>query len=104
MLRPTRPKRSRRGSLISRPSGGPPAPAPPVAAYGRDITQFMAFLADHLGGAPTLDDLSGLTPSDFRAFLARRRNEGSGSRTLARQLSAIRTYFRFLERRIQYGT
>jgi integrase/recombinase XerC len=70
-----------------------------LEAYGRDITQFMAFLADHLGGAPTLADLANLTPSDFRAFLARRRNSGSGSRTLARQLSAIRSYFRFLERR-----
>jgi integrase/recombinase XerC len=70
-----------------------------IEAYGRDIAQFMAFLADHLGGTPTLADLAGLTPSDFRAFLARRRNQGSGSRTLARQLSAIRAYFRFLERR-----
>jgi integrase/recombinase XerC len=70
-----------------------------LAAYGRDISQFMAFLADHLGDAPTLADLANLTPSDFRAFLARRRNNGSGSRTLARQLSAIRGYFRFLERR-----
>jgi len=70
-----------------------------IEAYGRDIRQFMAFLADHLGGAPTLSDLAGLTPSDFRSFMARRRNRGSGSRTLARQLSAIRGYFRFLERR-----
>ena len=70
-----------------------------IEAYGRDITQFMAFLSQHLGGAPMLADLAGLTPSDFRAFLARRRNQGSGSRTLARQLSAIRSFFRFLERR-----
>ncbi|HTN97897.1 MAG TPA: site-specific integrase, partial [Nordella sp.] len=75
------------------------ASAHTLDAYGRDIGQFMAFLADHLGGPATLADLAGLTPSDFRAFLARRRNGGSGSRTLARQLSAIRSYFRFLERR-----
>ncbi len=70
-----------------------------IEAYGRDISQFMGFLGQHLGEAPTLADLAGLTPSDFRAFMARRRNGGSGSRTLARQLSAIRSYFRFLERR-----
>ncbi|WP_119390623.1 tyrosine recombinase XerC [Taklimakanibacter lacteus] len=70
-----------------------------IEAYGRDIMQFMAFLADHLGEAPAIADLANLTPSDFRAFMARRRNKGSGSRTLARQLSAIRSYFRFLERR-----
>jgi len=69
-----------------------------LEAYGRDISQFMAFLADHLGGAPSLADLAGLTPSDFRAFLANRRSRGSGSRTLARQLSAIRSLFRHLEK------
>jgi integrase/recombinase XerC len=44
-------------------------------------------------------DLASLEPADFRAFLADRRNDGAGSRTLARQLSALRSFYRFLERR-----
>jgi integrase/recombinase XerC len=69
-----------------------------VSAYRRDIGQFFAFLNSHLGGGPTLGDLAGLTAADFRAFLAQRRNDGIGSRTLSRQLSAIRSLFRHLER------
>jgi len=69
-----------------------------LEAYGRDAGQFAAFLQDHLGAPAGLSDLEALTPSDFRGFLARRRKEGAESRTLARQLSAIRSFFRFGER------
>ena len=69
-----------------------------VEAYLRDINQFMSFLSDHLGGAPTLKDLSSLRATDFRAFLAQRRRDGMTSRTLARALSAIRSLFRYLEK------
>src|ERR1700728_2265570 len=33
-----------------------------VEAYRRDITQFLDFLTDHLGGRPSLKDLTALTP------------------------------------------
>ena len=69
-----------------------------LEAYLRDISQFGQFLKDHLGQAPGVSDLSQLTASDFRAFMARRRKGGVESRTLARQLSAIRSFFRFAER------
>ena len=69
-----------------------------IEAYARDIGQFAAFMADHLGGPPTVDDLATLTISDFRAFLARRRMQGVESRTLARQLSSLRSFYRHAER------
>ncbi len=69
-----------------------------LEAYGRDITQFATFLAEHLGGAASVADLTGLTALDFRAFMAMRRKGGVESRTVARQLSAIRSFFRFAER------
>ena len=69
-----------------------------LEAYGRDITQFGKFLTDHLGQPPDISDLSELTATDFRSFMARRRKAGVESRTLARQLSAIRSFFRFAER------
>lgn len=75
------------------------AAAKTVEAYRRDIGQFMAFLSGHLGGSPTLKDLAALTPSDFRAFMAKRRSNDIGSRSLARQLSAIRAFYRHAERR-----
>lgn len=67
-------------------------------AYSRDLTTLFAFLADHLGGPVTLHALGELRAADFRAFLAARRQEGVGARTLARQLSALRNFFSFLER------
>jgi integrase/recombinase XerC len=69
-----------------------------LEAYARDLSQFAHFLKDHLGQPAGHADLESLIPSDFRAFLAHRRKEGVESRTLARQLSALRSFFRFAEK------
>ncbi|MFD1697203.1 tyrosine recombinase XerC [Roseibium aestuarii] len=70
-----------------------------LVAYERDVRQFLRFLTDHLGGAPGVADLADLKPSDFRAFMARRRQSGAQSRSLARGLAGIRSFLGFLERR-----
>jgi len=67
-------------------------------AYRRDVGQFLAFLAGHLGARATLKRLQNLTPADIRAFMAARRSEGLGSRSLMRQLAGTRSFARFLER------
>lgn len=69
-----------------------------LEAYARDVSQFGQFLKEHLGQPATVSDLASLTVSDFRSFMAKRRKTGVESRTLARQLSAIRSFFRFAER------
>jgi len=69
-----------------------------LEAYGRDVAQFMAFLAGHTGGAVSLATLKELRAADIRAFLAQRRGEGLSSRALARSLSAQKSFFGFLER------
>jgi integrase/recombinase XerC len=69
-----------------------------LEAYARDVAAFLAFLAEHLGGKPSLRDLSNLAPADVRAFLAARRAQGIESRTLVRILAAARSFARFLER------
>jgi integrase/recombinase XerC len=69
-----------------------------LEAYRRDVLQFLAFLAGHLGGAPSLKNLAALTPADVRAFMAARRGEGIGSRSLMRTLAGVRGFARFLER------
>jgi integrase/recombinase XerC len=74
------------------------AAAKTVEAYGRDMGQFAGFLGGHLGQPAGLADLATLTTADFRAFLARRRRDGAQSRTLARQLSALRSFFRHLDK------
>ncbi|WP_419914771.1 tyrosine recombinase XerC [Hoeflea sp.] len=68
-------------------------------AYLRDMRQFLVFLTGHLAGAPGLSDIGNLHPVDMRAFLAHRRREGAGARTLGRSLAGIRSFLRFLEKR-----
>ena len=67
-------------------------------AYGRDVRQFLDFLANHLGGAPKLSDLAKLAPQDVRAFMAARRADGVSGRSLMRALAGARSFARFLER------
>src|SRR5688572_20916899 len=69
-----------------------------LEAYGRDLLQFLAFLSGHVGGAVSLATLRDLRAADIRAFMARRRGEEIGSRTLSRSLSALRSFFAHLER------
>ena len=47
-----------------------------LAAYGRDITDFLSFLCDHLGGPPSLADRGALRPGDFPARVAARARPG----------------------------
>lgn len=74
------------------------ASAATLVSYHRDLACFLDFLTGHLGEAPALDALARLELRDFRAFLASRRKDGLQSRSLARALSSIRSFFRFLDR------
>jgi integrase/recombinase XerC len=72
-----------------------------VEAYERDASAFLDFLRDHLGGAPSARDLAVLEPRDLRAYLAYRRQgpDALADRSIARALAAIRSFYRYLERR-----
>jgi integrase/recombinase XerC len=69
-----------------------------IEAYARDLRQFLIFLTEHLGEPPGLASLVRLKPLDIRAFMAARRRDGVESRTLMRQLAALRSFGRHLER------
>ncbi|MHA6732273.1 tyrosine recombinase XerC [Devosia sp. A369] len=69
-----------------------------LEAYSRDVDQFLSFLAGHAGGPVGLLTLKELRGADIRAFMALRRSESLGSRSLARVLSALKSFFRYLER------
>ena len=74
------------------------ASAHTVAAYGRDLAGFLDFLTGHCGELPALASLAALAPADFRAFLAHRSAQVDRS-SVARGLSVVRGFIRFLERR-----
>ncbi len=72
-----------------------------VEAYQRDLAAFLGFMTSHWGRALHLEDLAAITITDFRSYMAKRRrgeNQLSAA-SLARNLSALRTFFRYVERR-----
>ncbi|QBY01024.1 tyrosine recombinase XerC [Rhodophyticola sp. CCM32] len=66
-----------------------------VDAYGRDLTGFLAFQTQHHGGALGLAPLQALGIRDMRAWMAHERGRGVGARSLARQLSAVKSFYRW---------
>ncbi|MGH7042746.1 MAG: site-specific integrase, partial [Acetobacteraceae bacterium] len=70
-----------------------------VAAYGADLAGFLGFLTRHLGAEPDLAALAALRPADIRAWLAARHADGLAAASRARELAAVRGFFRFLARR-----
>ncbi len=68
-------------------------------AYERDTRQFLTFLTGHVGGPAGLADVETLRPADLRSFLAARRKDGAGNRSLGRNLAGIRSFIRYLERK-----
>lgn len=70
-----------------------------VAAYEADTSRFLSFLGEHSGGPVTEATLGRMSAADLRAFLAARKREGVAARTLARQLSAVKSFLRFLDKR-----
>jgi integrase/recombinase XerC len=66
-------------------------------AYARDLRTFFGWLANECAMPPGLGDLARLNAKSLRRFLAHRRRQGIDSRTLARNLSALRMFFRWLE-------
>lgn len=66
-------------------------------AYDRDLRQFLLYRQTRHGtlGIP---DLIGLKPRDLRAFMAARRGEGIGGRSLMRALAGLRSFAKHLER------
>lgn len=68
-----------------------------VEAYLRDVTQFIAFLAEHSGQEVSPASFYTLKAMDVRSFLAKRRNlEATQSRSLARSLSGLRSFTLYL--------
>lgn len=70
-----------------------------ISAYASDVGGFLAFMTAHHGGTIGLDAIASLSVSDMRAWMAHERARGLSARSLARGLSAVRGFCRWLAER-----
>ena len=67
-------------------------------AYSRDLSGFFDFAAEHLGKVPETSDLAKLEVRDFRAYLSQRAARHIDKSSLARELSTLKNFFKWLAR------
>ena len=70
-----------------------------ITAYSRDLAEFLAFMGDYKGAAQGMEPLRQLRVTDMRAWMAHTRGLGVGARSMARKLSAVKTFYRWLAER-----
>jgi len=70
-----------------------------LTAYAHDVHGFLGFVAQHTGGEAGLIALKSLTITDMRAWMASLRREELTSRSIARKLSSVKSFFRWLGER-----
>jgi integrase/recombinase XerC len=67
-----------------------------VTAYRRDVAGYLGFLARHWGGPFGAARLAEVGASDMRAWMAQERDRGLSARSLARALSAVKSFHAWL--------
>ncbi len=70
-----------------------------LTAYRGDVVDFIAFMTLHQGEAQGLAPLARITVPDMRAWMAHTRSGGASARSLARKLSAVKSFYRWLSER-----
>ncbi|MBN8632958.1 MAG: tyrosine recombinase XerC [Rhodobacterales bacterium] len=68
------------------------AAANTVEAYRRDVARYLKFLSTHRGGAEGLAAVARTSQSDLRAWMAAERDRKLSARSLARALSAVKSF------------
>jgi integrase/recombinase XerC len=67
-----------------------------IKAYSRDLASFVTFLSTYYGGGEWA--WGGVDRLAIRGFMAHLTRAGLGKRSIARALSAVRSFYRFLHR------
>ncbi|MEK0162533.1 tyrosine recombinase XerC [Phaeobacter sp. A36a-5a] len=75
------------------------AAANTITAYRGDVVEFIAFMTQHFGGPQGLGALAEISTGDMRAWMAATRATGTGARSLARKLSAVKSFYTWLAER-----
>ncbi|HEU0221527.1 MAG TPA: site-specific integrase, partial [Paracoccaceae bacterium] len=67
-----------------------------IGAYRHDVIEFLGFLGWHWGGPALPAALARVETRDVRAWMAAARGRGLSARSLARALSAVKGFYRWL--------
>lgn len=70
-----------------------------LTAYRGDVVEFLSFITMHKADSQGLAALSRITISDMRAWMSRTRGADVGPRSMARKLSAVKAFYRWLAER-----
>ncbi|MEM9779886.1 MAG: tyrosine recombinase XerC, partial [Pseudomonadota bacterium] len=68
-----------------------------VEGYRRDVAGFLGFLSSHWGGPAGKAALGDVTTKDMRAWLAHQRGQDLDPASVARGLSAVKSFYRWLD-------
>lgn len=69
-----------------------------VESYARDLSFFFDFWREYLGHSPRPEDLQAIDVRTFRAFLSSRNQHHLTKSSLARELSSLKSFFKWLNR------
>ncbi len=67
-----------------------------IKAYQTDVLGFLSFMGRHHGEAQGVGPVAKLTVSDMRSWMAHERGRGVAPRSMARSLSAVKSFIRWL--------
>ncbi len=70
-----------------------------LKAYQTDVLGFLSFMTQYNGDGLGLAPIARVTVRDMRAWMAHERGRGVGPRSLARSLSAVKSFYRWLAER-----
>ena len=69
-----------------------------LRAYTGDLSQFVTFLAGHLGKAVGINDVSSASLSDFRSWMSRQAMSGAKASSRARTLSGLKNFLSWMDK------
>lgn len=70
-----------------------------ITAYQTDLLSFFSFMGHHFGENLGVAPLKKITIQDMRAWLAHERGRGIAPRSLARELSAVKSFYHWFAER-----
>lgn len=70
-----------------------------IIAYQGDVADFLAFITVHKAESQGLGALANITIRDMRSWMARTQGPDVGPRSMARKLSSVKAFYRWLAER-----